>query len=247
MVNPIKNILKKSKNTTVNLGIINNSTPFPIREAYRTLYTDVLYLNIEDRCKKIAVTSAIPGECKSTATANLAVTIAHSAEDKRVLLIDTDMRKPTVANLFGINKMTHGLSEFLAGIDDTPNFINVPQHRITVLTSGGINKNPTKLISSKRMQELITFSEQYFDYIIIDTPPVNVVSDALLLHDKINGYIISVKSDFSNINYVNECVERLNRIDAEIFGFVLNAHSVKRGRSRYGNYSKYDYTSESSR
>lgn len=247
MVNPIKNILKKSKNSTVNLGIINHSTPFPIREAYRTLYTDVLYLNIEDRCKKIAVTSAIPGECKSTVTANLAVTIAHSAEDKRVLLIDTDMRKPMVASMFGINKMTHGLSEFLAGIDDTPNFINVPQHKLTVLTSGGINKNPTKLISSKRMQELISFSEQYFDYIIIDTPPVNVVSDALLLHDKINGYIISVKSDFSNINYVNDCVDRLNRLDAEIFGIVLSAHSTKRGRSKYSNYTKYDYSSDTTR
>lgn len=242
-----KSFLKNSKNTSVNLGIINNSTPFPIREAYRTLYTDVLYLNIEDRCKKIAVTSAIPGECKSTVTANLAVTIAHSAEDKRVLLIDTDMRKPMIASMFGINKMTHGLSEFLAGIDDTPNFINVPQHRITVLTSGGMNKNPTKLISSKRMQELISFSEQYFDYIIIDTPPVNVVSDALLLHDKINGYIISVRSDFSNINYVSECVERLNRMDSEIFGIVLSAHSAKKGRSKYGNYSKYDYSSDSSR
>ena len=163
------------------------------------------------------------------------------------MLIDTDMRKPMVANMFGINKMTHGLSEFLAGIDDTPNFINVPQHRITVLTSGGMNKNPTKLISSKRMQELISFAEQYFDYIIIDTPPVNVVSDALLLHDKINGYIISVKSDFSNINYVNECIERLNRLDSEIFGIVLSAHSVKKGRSKYGNYSKYDYSSDSSR
>ena len=247
MVNPLKAFINNSKNPSVNLGVIDSSTPFPIREAFRTLYTDVLYLNIEDKCKKIAITSAIPGEGKTTVATNLAVSIAHNADDKRVLLIDTDMRKPKVATSFGINKMTHGLSEFLAGIDDTPNFINVPQHRITVLTSGGMNKNPTKLISSKRMAELITFCEQYFDYIIIDTPPINVVSDALLLHDKINGYIVAVKSDFSNINYVSECIERLNRIEAEIFGIVLNSHSLKGGRSKYGNYTKYDYSSSSSR
>ena len=225
-----------------NLGIVTSSTPFPIREAFRALYTDVRYLNIEDKCKKIAITSAIPGEGKTTTAMNLAVTIAQNSEDKRVLLIDTDMRKPKVANMLGINKMTHGLSEFLAGIDETPNFINVTNQRITVLTSGGTNKNPTKLVSSKRMEELIKFCEGYFDYIIIDTPPVSVVSDALLLHDKINGYIVVVRSDYSNINLVSETVERLKRLNSEVFGVVLNAYTMK-GRRRYGyGYTRYDST-----
>ncbi len=242
MAGTFKSLVKKNKNAGIELGIIDNSTPFPIREAFRALYTDVLYLNIEDKCKKIAITSAIPGEGKTTVATNLAVTIARNADDKRVLLIDTDMRKPKVATAFGINKMTHGLSEFLAGIDDTPNFINVPQNKITVLTSGAKNKNPTKLISSNRLKELITFCEQYFDYIIIDTPPVNVISDALLLHDKINGYIVTVRADFSNINYVNDCIERLNRLDAEVFGIVVNSQSVKNSKSKYSQYHKYNYS-----
>ncbi len=238
MANQFKHLIKNRKKSTASLGVIDSSTPFPIREAFRTLYTDVRYLNIEDKCKKIAITSAVPGEGKTTVANNLAVTIANSADDKRVLLIDTDMRKPKVASLFGISKSEHGLSEFLAGIDDTPNFINISEHRITLLTSGGMNKNPTKLMSSKRMEELIKFCEQHFDYIIIDTPPVSVVSDALLLHDKINGYIVAVRSDFSNINYISECVDRLNRLDAEIFGMVFNGQSFSGGKK----YSSYDYS-----
>ena len=234
---------KKNIKSEVSLGLIGPETPFPIREAFRTLYTDVLYLNIEDKCKKIAVTSSVPAEGKTTIATNLAATIAQNAENKRVLLIDTDMRKPKVARMFGISKLTHGLSEFLAGIDDTPNFINVPQHKITILTSGGSNKNPTKLVSSKRMEELLRFCEVHFDYIIIDTPPISVVSDALLLHDKINGYIVSARSDYSNINFVSDCVDRLKRLDTEIFGIVLTSFNLKARRGKYGSsYSKYEYS-----
>ena len=244
MANPFSSLFNNSKKSGAELDIVTHSTPFPIREAFRTLYTDVLYLNIEDKCKKIAVTSALPSEGKTTVATNLAITIAQNAEDKRVLLIDTDMRKPKVSRLLGINKMSHGLSEFLAGIDDSPNFINVPQHRITVLSSGGTNKNPTQLVSSKRMAELIKFCEQYFDYIIIDTPPISVVSDAILLHDKINGYIVSVRSDYSNINDLNGCIDRLKRTGTEIFGIVLTSYSLKGKSKKYGGaYSKYAYGS----
>ena len=244
MARSFGSLFGRSKNTSGNLGIVTRATPFPIREAFRTLYTDVLYLNIEDKCKKIAITSAVPSEGKTTVATNLAITIAQNAEDKRVLLIDTDMRKPRVSRLLGINKMTHGLSEFLAGIDDAPNFINIPQYRITVLSSGGTNKNPTQLVSSKRMEELIKFCEQYFDYIIIDTPPISVVSDAILLHDKINGYILTVRSDYSNINDLSECVDRLKRNDTEIFGIVLTSYSLKGKNKKYGGaYSKYAYES----
>ena len=89
------------------------------------------------------------------------------------------------------------------------------------------------------MSELIKICEQQFDYIIIDTPPVNVVTDALLLNEVVNGYVISTLADYSNINHVSECVESLERIGAEIYGVVLSSLKIKAGSSGYSKYGKY--------
>lgn len=229
------------------LRIVSEDSPFAIKEAYKTLYTNILYLNIEDKCKKIAMTSAVSGEGKTVASTNLAVTLAQNSTDCKVLLIDTDMRQPRVSALLGIDKDTHGLSEYLAGIDETPNLIFVPDKKLTVLTSGANNVNPTKLIGSKRMANLIRSLEEQFDYIIIDTPPVNIVSDAILLHENVNGYVIVTRSDYSDVKSVGEAVSRLEQINAEIFGIVLTSvklktmgyskHGGRYSASKYGNYA----------
>ncbi len=237
----LKNILKapSKKNNTPKLGVLKKETPFAIREAYRALYTNILYLNIEDKCKKIAVTSAISGEGKTTVSTNLALTLAQNLEDKRVLLVDTDMRRPKVAKLLSIDRREHGLSEYLAGIDDEPNFIHLEKEHLTVITSGATNVSPTKLIGSNRMQKFLADCEENYDYIIIDTPPVNVVTDAVLLNGHINGYIISTNANYSNINALAECVETLERLGAEIFGIVLSSLKLKVGSRKYSKYSKY--------
>ena len=235
------------------LTTITNNTPFAIREAFKSLYTNVLYLNIEDKCKKIAVTSAYSGEGKSCVSANLGITYALNSEEKRVLLIDVDMRQPKLAKLFSIDRKSHGLSEYLAGIDDTPNFIDIPEYKLTLLTSGATNVNPTKLIASSKMTELVKMCEERFDCIIFDTPPVTVVTDAIHLSNNVNGYIISTRADYSNVNGVGECIDILNRTGAEIFGVVLTSLKLKsnvRGKngkymSRYGG--KYSYIQEESK
>lgn len=230
----------KKKKVAAEFSVMDDKTPFAIREAYKALYTNILYLNTPDKCKKIAITSAIPGEAKTTLATNLALTIAQNSQDKRVLLIDTDMRQPKVTRLLSLDIRGRGLSEYLAGIDEKPYLNYIPRHNITVLTSGGPNVNPSMLIGSARMAELIRLCETQFDYIIIDTPPVNVVSDALLLNEVVNGYIISTLSDYSDINHVAECVESLGRIGAEIYGIVLSSLKVKPGTSGYSKYnSKY--------
>ncbi len=239
----MKNIFKSltnKKKKTASLEIVDENTPFAISEAFRTLYTNVLYLNIEDKCKKIAVTSAIAGEGKTTVASNLAVTIAQNAEEKRVLLIDMDMRKTKIARLMSLDRDAHGLSEYLAGIDESPNFIDVPDRKITVITSGGTNVNPTKLISSARMDKLIQLCNERFDYVIVDTPPICIVSDAMLLHDKVNGYIISVRADHSNINSLGECIQKLQSVNADIFGVTLTSADMKsRRESSYNRGYKY--------
>ena len=227
----------KRKKNNDQFILLNDKTPFEIREAYKALYTNILYLNTPDKCKKIAITSAVPSEGKSTLATNLALTIAANTENKRVLLIDTDMRQPKVSRLLSLDIRGRGLSEYLAGIDEKPYLNYIPKLNITVLTSGGPNVNPTMLIGSSRMTELIKLCEQQFDYIIIDTPPTNVVSDALLLNEVVNGYIISALADYSNVNHVNECVENLERIGAQIYGVVLSSVKVKHGKMSYSRYS----------
>ena len=222
-----------NRKSNVDLGVINEDTPFAIKEAYKALFSNILYLNIGSKCKKIAVTSAISGEAKTTLSANLAVTLAQNLEGKRVLLIDADMREPSIARAFAIRPGVHGLSEYLSGIDEDPHFDYLPQHKLMVITSGGRCYNPTKLIGSEKMQRLIKACENEFDYIIIDTPPVNIVSDAVLLNGIVDGYLISTLSDYSDLNTLGQCISKLEHVGAEIFGIALSGVHLKGYNSKY--------------
>ena len=151
------------------------------------------------------------------------------------------MRRPTISKAFCLDTQAHGLSEYLAGIDSNPNFDFIPQSKLMILTAGAKNANPTKLIGSERMKRLLEACEDEFDYVIIDTPPVSVVTDAVLLNSIINGYILVSKMDYSNVNKMNECVTKLEQIGAEIYGMVLSDVKIKGSDSRYSSYNRYDF------
>ena len=219
--------LKRRAALSEELGLVNNDTPFAIREALESLYTNIIYLSIEDKCKKIALTSAFSGEGKSSLSANLAISIAGNSEEKKVLLVDMDLRSAGLTENFAIDRTVHGLTEYIAGVDEQPNFIHLPEHKLTLLSAGAPTVKPQKIISSARMASFLEECSSKFDYIIIDTPPVNIVSDALLLHDKINGYIVVTRADYSDINETRECINALERVNAEIFGIVLTSLKLK--------------------
>ena len=236
---------KKTKNdSATELKLVNKETPFAIREAFKMLYTNIRYINVESKCKKFAITSAVSGEGKTTLCVNLASTFAQNLEGKRVLVIDTDLRQPKVAKLLGLDIKQSGLTEYLAGIDEHPNIIEHPDTKLHVITSGATGVNPTKLISSSRMSALFSELEDKYDYIFVDTPPVTIVPDAVLMNDHVNGYIIACKADYSSINLVDSCVEQLHLVGAEIIGFVLLSLKMKAygygGKSRYSSYYKYN-------
>lgn len=224
------------------LRLIDDDTPFAINEAFRALYTKVLYLPITDKCRKIALTSAFSGEGKTYISINLAITLAKNSENKKILLIDADMRKPRVARIlskYNTEKVEKGgLSEYLAGINDEPNIIQTDTPNLSILFSGKESANPIGLINSKRMDELIEKCSAMFDYIILDTPPVTVVSDAVLLADKINGYIMASRADYSNINALSEAVDIVKNVGGEVFGVVLSSVNPKNARGKY-SYSSY--------
>ena len=221
--------------------ILSDDTPFAITEAYRALYTNILYLPIESKTKKIAVFSAIPGEGKTTVSINMSYALASNSVESRVLLIDADMRKPRVANLIGYKgKKLSGLSEYLAGIDEKPTIVPTKYSNLSFLPSGAVNANSPALLSTGRMKSLMEELESQYDYIIFDTPPVNVVSDALLLSDYIDGYVMAVQSEYSDYNSVSDAIARFEASDSKIFGIILTAYNMKTAEVG-GKYYGYSY------
>lgn len=224
------------------LRLIDDSTPFAITEAFRALYSKITYLPIDDKCRKIALTSAFSGEGKTYISINLAITLAKSSENKKVLLVDADMRKPRVARILSKycdDPAISGLSEYLAGIDETPNIVETDIPNLSILYSGKESSNPIGLINSKRMAEFLENCSESYDYIILDTPPVTVVSDAVLLSDKVNGYVMAARADYSNVNALSEAIETVKNVGGEVFGVVLSSVNPKKSKSKYG-YKSYN-------
>jgi len=243
------NLLRKNKahasDKEDSIRILNDETPFAVREAYRTLCTNILYLPIADKCRKIAVTSAFPGEGKTFVSINLSIALSTSSEKRKVLLIDGDMRKSRVLRLLNNNKYSNvsGLSEYLAGIDENPNIVHTEFPNLDVISSGAEAANPAGLLNSSKMKDLIRIAEEKYNYIIFDTPPVNVVSDSLLLNDLINGYLVATRADYSDVNSLSQATDALKRVEAEIYGIVLSSVNVKKSNGYYHSYNKYGYSS----
>ena len=222
--------------------IINDESPFAVREAYRSLYTNIMYLPIESKCRKLVFTSAYPAEGKTSVSINTALTIAATSPELKVLLVDADMRSPRVPQLLGLEGSgEHGLSEYLAGIDAVPNTLSTRYDNLFVLASGAENVNTPALLSSSRLEKLCEYCNANYDYVIIDTPPINVVSDAVLFSEHVDGYILVARADYSDVNALSEAASTLEKVDAKILGITLCSLDTKRvrGYGRYGRYSRY--------
>jgi capsular exopolysaccharide synthesis family protein len=158
---------------------------------------------------------------------------------KRVLLIDCDMRKPKVHTLMDIEE-TPGLSEYLAGIE-TELKVHESRHtdKFFIVSAGAVPPNPTELLSSSSMKKLLESESENYDYILLDTPPVNMVADSLVLKSLIDGYILVVRANKTNQNDLDQAMARLEQVDAHCLGFILNDVNPKSGG--YGRYGKYGH------
>lgn len=243
--------LKKSNNK-VNNGtsakfyrtlIINDNMPFAVVESYRSLKTNLLYIPIEAKCKKFVFTSAVPGEGKTLVSINTAISLSQS--DLKVLLIDGDIRKPRVRTALDLGE-GHGLSEYLSGQDAEPNIRKTSFPNLYVLTSGKSVPFTAELLSSEAMNTFLKKVETMFDYVIIDTPPLTVVPDALSLADRTDGYLIVARADYSDTENTAAAVENIKAVGGRVRGFVIDNLNYKKsgryGYGRYGRYGKYGYS-----
>ena len=218
--------------------MLTPSSPFAIREAYNSIRAKLLFTGRGEKCPVFAVTSAMMHDGKTTNAVNLAISIASTA--KRVLLIDGDMRKPTVHRYFSLENK-NGLSEILAGLTNEVKIRKTDVENLHVLTSGQIPPNPAELFASKQMENLLSYVKDFFDYVIIDTPPVNLVSDAAILAEKITGYVfvvLSGKNHFYELTYALDTVQQMN---GNVVGIVLNDATGRSG-NHYGGYRSSYYS-----
>ncbi|CAH1211491.1 Putative tyrosine-protein kinase YveL [Paenibacillus allorhizoplanae] len=208
-------------NSTNKRPIITHQNPkSPISEAYRALRTNIQFSSIDEELRVIMVTSAGPGEGKSTTLINLAV--AYAQTDKKVLIIDGDLRKPTmhhtlrVSNRWGLTNLLTNQLTIQEVLQDTfiPN--------LQIITSGPIPPNPSEILASKKMISTIEELKQRFDVILIDAPPAIAVTDSQIIASRTDGVILVVNSDRTKREAVLKAKQNLDNVRARILGVVLN-------------------------
>ena len=210
-----------------------------ISEAYRTVRTGILFSGSKPSPQFIQVTSAGPQEGKTITTANVATVMAQSGS--RVLIMDCDMRKPRIHEIFGMPN-SRGLSDLLLNGEEGFSFIKetkVPN--LDIIACGSIPANPSELLGSKRMQRFLTLLGEKYDRIIMDSPPVLAVTDSIVLSRLVEGIILVVGAGASSKNSVTRAVELLKEVNARICGAVLNNLNVDKERYYYSRYYYYDY------
>lgn len=211
--------------------ILNEQSPFVIKEAYKSLRTNVILSMPGTDCKCVAITSATPGDGKSTTAANLAISLGQIG--KRVLLIDCDMRLPSLAHKFKVHAKP-GLSDFLVGqakIEDAVRKLEDPN--IHILPAGSIPPDPTGLLESKQMGLLLNALRGIYDFVIIDLPPVTTVPDAVIIFKYVDGCLLAVREHHTENRKVTDMLRQLNMAGAKILGFVTTNGSLK-GKTYYG-------------
>lgn len=219
--------------------ILTAETPFAVVEAYKAARTNFMFLLGERKSKEIVFTSAISEEGKTTVCINMAITFAQTGS--KVLVIDADMRKPRVHRLMKIPS-SPGLSDRLGGLTEQDCIYATNRPNVYAMPAGTIPPNPAELLASSGMQSLLSELNQSFDYIFIDTPPVDVVTDAAVLASRLHGLILVARQDFSRKEIMQSAVEALKQAGVSILGILLNDVNVGRYGSRY-SYSRryYDY------
>ena len=222
---------------------LSGSSPFAIKEAYNSIRTKLIFTGKGEKCPIFAVTSSLASDGKTTNAVNLAISFAIA--NQRVLLIDADMRKPSIHRHFSA-ECKNGLSEVLAGLTTEINLRKTDTEHLTILTAGQIPPNPAELLSTEKMDALLEYVRGYFDYVIIDTPPVNIVTDATVLAEKVTGYVFVTQSGKNHIRDISDALHQLEDMNANIVGMVLNDPSNE-AENHYGYRYKRYYRSNSYR
>ena len=199
-------------------------------EAYRSLRSNIEYSSFDDEYRVIVVTSSVPGEGKSTTAGNLAIALAQSGNS--VLLVDCDMRKPSIHKKFKISNAA-GTAELLLRKKLFEEVANKYNENLTIITAGKIPPNPSEMLASRAMTAFIEEMKKEFKYIILDTPPLQAVTDAQVLSTKADGVLLVVRAGSTKREMVLNSVDSINKVHGKVIGTVLNGVENKKNNYYY--------------
>ena len=223
------------------VSVAAKDTPFAYVEAYKSLRTNIGFLSNVNGVRSILITSAVPEESKSTTALNLALTLADSGHS--VVLVECDLRKPILRKYLKRELGPAGLASYLAGLvtlDDC--IVDLKDLGISVISAGVVPPNPSELLNSLRMQELLELLKHNFDYVLLDAPPVNLVTDAAIVGRLTDGALLVVRSKFASARIIRQAKARLENVGIRILGGVLTRYNLPKSSllSRY-DYKHYEY------
>ncbi|MEA4806466.1 CpsD/CapB family tyrosine-protein kinase [Acetobacterium wieringae] len=217
---------------SLNLITLSDPTSF-ITESYKLLRTNLNFKNLNNRYQVMLVTSAGKEEGKSTTISNLAVTFAQA--DKRVLLIDADLRLPHISTIFNINKRKNGLSNML--VDELPleSLVNKIEKldKLEILTAGNKHVSPTELLNSESFETFIKQCREEYDVILIDTPPVLSFADASIISKVVDGVLLVIAAHTTKKATIVEAKKNLDKVGATVIGVILTKVKFKKNANYY--------------
>ena len=220
-------------------SVTQKDVPFNYREAYKSLRTNIKFIANTEKANSFVVTSAVQMESKSNVATKLAITLAE--EGKRVVLLDCDFRKPTIHRFLKINMHGQGITNVLmeeCPLEDA--LYHIDALNIDVLPVGSVPPNPTELLSTQNMQIVLQTLKESYDYVIIDTPPVSVVTDAAIIGGMVAGAFLVVRSDYAPVEMVQLAKRNLESVHVKIFGIILSRFDAKKTNGQSGYYYSYN-------
>jgi len=207
-----------------------------IKDAYKMVRANLLFTLANSKEKSVIITSAEPNAGKSTTASNLAISMAQTGV--KVVLVDADMRKPAQHKTFRAPN-NKGLSVLLGGLGELDSVIHHDiVENLDLITSGPIPPNPSELLGSAKMMTLLKQLTEMYDYVFIDTPPVNVVADSLMISDIVAGTLVVARQKQTRYEELKKAVDSVARLESRILGIVITDVNWK--RKIYGNYAGYD-------
>jgi capsular exopolysaccharide synthesis family protein len=210
---------------------LDDKSSFVMQESYKTIRTNLQFALAGSKNKSFIISSSFPAEGKSITCANIAITLAQNAN--RVLIIDADLRKPTQHKIFRVDN-SHGLSTILVGFDKLGEAIHKDVDKnLDLITSGPIPPNPSELLGSNRMDVLLDKLNEFYDYIVIDTPPINVVTDAIVLAPKTAGVALVSRQKVTTYDEIKKALDAIEFAKVKVLGIIVNDINVKRNNKYY--------------
>lgn len=222
--------------------IIGDITRFDVIESYKEIRTNVMFSLAGEGAKIICMTSTSPDDGKTTTCINLAITIAQTGIN--VLIIDGDLRKPEIHKILKLSTEP-GLTNALRGFCELNDAIQkTPYKNLDVLVSGHIPPNPVELLSSDEMAKLLETVKKSYDYIFIDVPPINSVTDVAVLSNLVSGIILIVRHCVTTFDDISSAIEKLKLVNGKILGFIMNDVNERINHKGYYKRSYYAYRSD---